>query len=436
MARETAGVVVIGAGVAGLSCARRLSADGQRVTILEARDRIGGRVHTIREPGWPVPVEAGAEFVHGKSPAVQNSGLATDEVEDRHWHAPDGRPRPIDFAAVWDPVADRLGRLTGEDPPFAEFLRDRCPDLRPADRAQAIAYAEGFNAADARRLSARWLARSEAAVGQEAGARRIRAGYDRLADWLLAGADPQTTDVRLSTAVTAVRWEPGRVEIDTATGREFRAAAAVITLPLGVLRVPPDAPGAVRFDPDPPDKRDAWSALAVGSVVKAVLRFREPFWAAAGVPELSFLHTPEGPFQVWWTTRPVESTVLTGWSGGPPAERLTGLDPRAVLDMALGQLSRSFPVGRERLAGMLVDWRVFEWQTDPFARGAYSYVPAGGLGHVRQLAEPVAGTLFFAGEATDERLAGTVGGAIASGERAAGEVLAAREQAARDGSYR
>src|SRR5205823_2539776 len=144
----------------------------------------------------------------------------------------------------------------------------------------------------------------------------------------------------------------------------------------------------------------------------------------AGVPELVFLHTPEGLFQAWWTTRPVESTVLTGWSGGPAADRLTGLSPPAVLDRGLDQLSRSLSVGRERLAELLDDWRVFEWQTDPFSRGTYSYVPAGGLGTARRLAAPVAGTLFFAGEATEERLAGTVAGAIASGDRAAGEVLA------------
>src|SRR5205814_9978488 len=89
-------VVVIGAGLAGLAAAGRLSAAGVRVAVLEARDRVGGRVHTLRAPGWPVPIEAGAEFVHGESPAVWDAiraaGLATDEVEDRHWHAPDGRP--------------------------------------------------------------------------------------------------------------------------------------------------------------------------------------------------------------------------------------------------------------------------------------------------------------------------------------------------------
>src|SRR5688572_12940253 len=98
MSSESSDVVVIGAGAAGLAAAKRLGAAGRRVLILEARDRVGGRIDTRREPGWPVPMEAGAEFVHGRSraawDAIEKAGLATDEVDDSHWHAPAGRPEP------------------------------------------------------------------------------------------------------------------------------------------------------------------------------------------------------------------------------------------------------------------------------------------------------------------------------------------------------
>jgi monoamine oxidase len=428
-ARDT---VVVGAGMAGLAAARRLCAAGLRVSLLEARDRIGGRVHTLREPGWPVPVEAGAEFIHGESPAVWDplsaAGLTTVEVEDRHWHAPNGRPEPLDFDAAWAPIAVQLEDLSG-DPPFAEFLRERCPELPDADRALALAYAEGFNAADARRLSTRWLKESDAAVGQGGGPPwRIHDGYDRLAQWMCDQLDPRLVELRLSTAVTAIRWKAGHVEVEClapAGPITLRAAAAVVTLPAGVLRARPGTRGAVRFIPDLPEKRAAWDALPMGSVVKVALRFREPFWFDAE-PELTFLHTPAGPFQIWWTTRPVESGVLTGWAGGPPAEWLTGLDRGAVLELALAELSRCFPIAHERVGELLEDWRVSGWQTDPLTRGAYIYVPAGGEDLVLRIAEPVAGTLFFAGEATELRLTGTVAGAIASGTRAAEEVLAAR----------
>jgi phytoene dehydrogenase-like protein len=173
MPNELWDVVVIGAGAAGLAAAKRLGAAGRRVLVLEARDRIGGRIDTRREPGWPAPVEAGAEFVHGHSraawDAIEKAGLAADEVKDGHWHAPEGRPEPLDFDAVWAPVGDELERLSDEDLPLAELLRTRCPDLPAADRELILAYCEGFNAADARRLSARWLKDAEEAVGEETG---------------------------------------------------------------------------------------------------------------------------------------------------------------------------------------------------------------------------------------------------------------------------
>jgi monoamine oxidase len=435
MSSEYWDVVVIGAGAAGLAAAKRLGASGRRVLILEARDRVGGRIDTRREPGWPVPVEAGAEFVHGRSraawDAIEKAGLATDEVDDSHWRAPAGRPEPFDFDAVWEPVGRKLDDFQG-DLPFAEFLRTHCPDLPAADYELVMAYCEGFNAADARRLSTHWLKKSEEAVGEESGPpSRLRDGYDRLAAWFRAGLDPMTTELRLGCTVAEVRWEPGLVEVMASSPAGVstdRAAAAIITLPLGILQAPPGAPGAIRFHPDVPVKRAAWSVLAVGDVVKVVMRFREAFWSA-GAPNLGFLHTPAGPFQTWWTTGPEGAGVLTGWAGGPSATDLTGAEPRAVLDRALDQVAACFPVGREWLAARLSDWHVFDWRRDPFARGAYSYVPAGGLDAVRRLAEPVAGTLFFAGEATHERLAGTVAGAIASGERAADEVPARASEA-------
>lgn len=423
-------VVVIGAGAAGLAAASRLSAAERRVLVLEARARIGGRIDTRREPGWPVPVEAGAEFVHGHSAAawdaIRAAALPADEAEGRHWHAPAGRPESLDFDTVWEPIAAELEDFPEDDLPFAEFLRRHCPNLPPADRELVLAYCEGFNAADAARLSTRWLKESEEAVGEESGTpSRLREGYDRLAAWLRAGLDPATTELKLRTAVTDIRWEPEHIEVTASAPNEtasYRSRAAIITLPLGVLRAPPGAVGAVTFHPDLPEKRAAWSALAMGAVIKVALRFREPFWLA-DASDLGFLHTPAGPFQVWWPLRPSEAGILIGWVGGPGATALNGLDPRTVFDRALNQLAASFSVARARLAELVADWKVFDWQADPFTRGAYSYVPVGGLRAVRQLAEPVAGTLFFAGEATDERLAGTVAGALASGVRAADALI-------------
>jgi monoamine oxidase len=179
----------------------------------------------------------------------------------------------------------------------------------------------------------------------------------------------------------------------------------------------------VRFVPDLTDKWRGTEALKMGTVVKLLLRFRDPVWEDAALGEFGFLHTPQEPFLAWWTTRPMRTGVLTAWAGGPAAGRLAGKEPRALVETALESLSRSLSFSHSRLSELLEAWHIADWQHDPFSRGAYSYVGVGGLEAPQRLAEPVADTLYFAGEATHESLSGTVGGALESGERAAEEVL-------------
>src|SRR5438105_13339033 len=142
MADNFCDTVVIGAGAAGLAAANRLSAAGQTVTVIEARERIGGRVHTLRLAGWQVPVEAGAEFIHGQPEetwnAVRAAGLAAYEVSESHWYSPDGRPRPLEFDKVWETIFGRLEQVASEDLSFADFLRQQCSDLTAEERAQAM----------------------------------------------------------------------------------------------------------------------------------------------------------------------------------------------------------------------------------------------------------------------------------------------------------
>jgi monoamine oxidase len=425
-------VVIIGAGAAGLRAAQKLVEAGRRVAILEARARIGGRVHTLHDPAWPVPVEGGAEFIHGDvqelTALLQQSGAETYEISDKHWLAPDGHIEPLDFDRIWQGVSKRLTQLTGSDRAFADFLRDCCAEMPARERTMATTYVEGFNAADARQVSSRWLAASDQTVGAGGGTpSRIKQGFAHVIDWLAGQVAANGADLRLQTRVTAIRWRPGSVNIETETaqGAEvFKADRAIITVPLGVFQLPPGSPGAIEFEPDIPAKRAVWERLKMGAVVKIVLQFRERFWESAGVADLAFLHTPKETFQTWWTTQPLEANILTGWVGGPSAAKISGHESMSIVDRALAGLARAFSLPRDRIDGLLTGWHVFDWQAEPYSRGAYSYVPVGQTGVPRRLAEPIADTLFFAGEATHEKLAGTVGGALVSGCRAADEVLA------------
>lgn len=445
-------VVVIGAGAAGLSAARALHERGVDVLVLEARERVGGRVYTHRDSATSIPIELGAEFIHGSAPELreilQESGLASCDISGRRWQVMGESLRPADdFFDRLDRVMRRLESKRRPDRSFQQFL-DKKPGGRRLARERMLArqFVEGFHAADPTRISEHALAEGGSPGGdvRERRIGRVLDGYDRVIEWIGA---PVVDRVRTSAIVTRVRWAPGNVavEIRHADGRtrpSVTARAAVLAVPLGVLQHPAGEAGSIEFDPDLRQKRDALDHLAMGSVVRIVLRLSERFWASEwyakqiGTEELdtlSFLHTTDEQFPVWWTAYPVDAPVLVGWQGGPGALELSRLASEQIEDAAIAALARQFRLPPRRLRGMIEGSWMHDWTHDPFARGAYSYQMVGGERAPGSLARPLRGTLFFAGEAADaEGRTGTVHGAIGSGRRAADEVI--RSLTTRSGS--
>jgi len=140
--------------------------------------------------------------------------------------------------------------------------------------------------------------------------------------------------------------------------------------------------------------------------------------------DAGFLHDPGAAFPTWWTALPLRLSVLTGWSGGPKADALSGRGEAAILARAIESLAQIFGLRRSAISKLLIHVHMHDWPADPLARGAYSYEMVGSAGARSQLAKPVEGTLFFAGEATDTSgQASTVAGALASGQRAAREAV-------------
>ena len=445
-------VVVIGAGAAGLAAARALHEAGIDVEVLEARDRIGGRVFTITDPHTTRPIELGAEFIHGQAPELQQlldeASLVSADVCGTRWTAMRSGLRPL--TGFWERL-DRGMRLldtTGPaerghhkrhtDRSVDEVLRARPGGRRLApERALARQYVEGFHAADPHLVSAQALA-DGGSPGDDSRERRLAHvvdGYDRVIAWL---AGPLSTRIRLSSIVTAVRWKPRRVVIEVARRKPMTARAAIVTIPLGVLQAPPDRRGAIAFDPTLRTKAHALDHLAMGAAVRVVLRLSGRFWAdetfanrhaSEGVERMSFLHTSDRDFPTWWTTYPFTSPFIVGWCGGPRARVLLNQPSAALTDCAVHALARQCGISRRRMRSMVEDAWMHNWVHDPFARGAYSYAKVGGVDAPAMLARPLASTLFFAGEATDtEGATGTVHGAIATGRRAARQVQRALNQ--------
>jgi monoamine oxidase len=208
-----------------------------------------------------------------------------------------------------------------------------------------------------------------------------------------------------------------------------------VTVPLGVLQAPAGSRGAIAFEPALRAKADALEHLAMGSVIRMVLRLGNRFWAdetfarvhaREGVEHLSFLHTRDSQFPTWWTTYPLTSSLIVGWCGGPQARMLIEQPSAAIIDCAIDALARQCGLARRRMRSLVEATWMHDWVHDPFARGAYSYTKVRGVGAPASLARPLSSTLFFAGEATDtEGATGTVHGAIASGRRAARQVMRA-----------
>jgi monoamine oxidase len=429
-------VAVVGAGVAGLAAARELRRRGLAVVVLEARDRIGGRILTQHDPRLPVPVELGAEFVHGAAPLTHRllaeAGLTTIDGAGEHWRARQGS---LARTEPWQPIGSILRRIDrrARDRSFDSFLDDLGGAAPAADRRAAREFVQGYHAADPAAISVRSLAPRGGAGSAAAPARiaRVLGGYDQLPRWLAAEL---AAELRLRSPVAAIAWRRGRVELsvrrDGEAEERFAARAAIVTVPAGVLAAAPAAPGGLRLEPDPPRIRRACGLVAMGTVARLTCWFRELPWSAAtaardhgGVAHAGFWHLDGPTFRVCWTAYPLLWPVAVAWSGGPGAAALAARGARAVESAAIGELAASFGLPRRAFTARLVAAWTHDWQQDVHARGAYSYARVGGAGAARRLSQPVEDTLFFAGEATDTSgQTGTVEGALASGLRAARQV--------------
>ena len=292
--------------------------------------------------------------------------------------------------------------------------------------------AEGFDAADTARASARAIAAEWA--GDTLGdtpQSRPQGGYAALLEALMQPLHARGARVQLQSPVHSVQWSQGAVSL---TGErlgsrfEARAARVIITLPLGVLLAGDAGTGGVHFTPALSAKRAALQGLASGAIIKVLLRFRTAFWEqlhAGRYRDATFFHAPEALFPTFWTSYPARAPLLVAWSGGPRAQQLAaGASSAQIAHAAVTALRCLFGAGPE-MDELLEGYYLHEWQSDPYACGAYSYVLVGGEAAHAQLGEPLGDTLFFAGEATDPEEAGTVNGALRSGVRAAGQVLAA-----------
>lgn len=415
-------VIVIGGGLAGLAAARDISNAGKTVAIIEARDRLGGRVVTHRIPHASFAVELGPEWIDDSeaiAPLLDRGGTHLVEADGTRWTRSNGELRQSDDEMeALSPLIASLDSGSGDRALLESLARG---DTNEKQRQLLIDYTSGFNAADPARVSTRWLQQVQRAAPPDSSGSRAAGGLDRAIS-ALHDALAANCDVHLGEPARAVQWRRGHVAVTVVRdGREdiVHARRLIVTIPLPLLKQ-----GVLQFTPELAEKEAALASLEMGNVIKIGLIFREPFWREdPRLRTMLFLHDFDVPIPTWWAGLKPEDPILLGWAAGPQAARLVshGSD---LVQPAIASLATALGRDAGIVRSQLVDAVSCDWSADPFARGAYSWVLAGGTDAPAQLAKSIDGTIHFAGEATmGGGINGTTHGALQSGKRAAAEIL-------------
>jgi monoamine oxidase len=405
-------IIIAGAGAAGLMAAKELSEAGYTVCLLEAAATAGGRICTLKEDGFDMPVETGAEFIHGRleltlkllkqarigyEPVrgqmipVRKGKWHTEEVHDTHWNL----------------FMQQL-RYLEKDISIEQFLGHHFPGPAYESLRNSVQqFAEGYDLADISKAS--MLAIKKEWMHEDQKQYRVSGGYTMLVDYLLENCIKQNSVVHFSACVCKIEYSRDHVTVHTTGNRQFEASKIIISVSAGVLQS-----GDIEFVPVPAGHLQAIRQIGFGSVIKILLQFKTPFWKAQAAG-IGFLLSDEA-IPTWWTQLPVESNLLTGWLGGPKATAKKNATKAELLQLSITSLSNIFRLDIDFLENELLQHRISCWDNHPFVKGGYSYNTPGAVAAKRILSKPVQDVLFFAGEALYEgESQGTVESALQSG---------------------
>lgn len=430
---NSAEVIIVGAGAAGLACAHHLSQAGVKVLILEARERIGGRVFTHRSDRFSQPLEFGAEFIHGRPKSLlelleRNHSDFTDVLDARFvWR--NGRlKKDSEFWDRMDHFFKRLNPDRKRDRSIREFMKAHSKRFTVETRAMFASYVEGFQAADLDVMGEIALAKTEqdneGELSGEAALFRPSSGFSEVLNFLV---QEQRLKIRLGSIVRVIDWRTGQVTLKTLEqGRHktYKAKHVVITVPVGVLK-DQNSVSCIQLHPEIPKLNRALELLHMGHIQRINFEFANRFWEELSQEKIGFMHAdPKYYFPTWWTQMPLRSPVLVAWQGGPKAKDLSALPLGERVQEAMKTLSHLTGRSPTYLKKHLLSYYTHNWSEDPYSLGAYSYIGLQDHKGLQRLQRGFSDTVWLSGEATASGSdQGTVHGAMNTGIRTAQQIL-------------
>lgn len=404
-------VIIIGGGVAGLMAANEL-AEEYNIILLEAKQRLGGRIWSRKLLHAPHIVEAGAEFIHGHQKLtlqlLEKAGIEYVEVQGKMYHKEKGiLQEQKEMIEGWDELLKQMKKVR-VDMTMQDFLQQYLGKDEQADlRRHATSYAEGFDLADITKASVKALYKEW--KHEEEINFRIPAGYGALINYLEKECIRKGCRILTGKTIKQADWEKNDITVYTNTEEKFTGHKLVVTIPLSILGKTIGT-FTINFTPPLDEYVNAARNTGSGEVIKAVFWFKERFWKK----DMGFVFSDE-IFPTWWTQLPGRNYILTGWAGGSRAQLLKKCTQDELLQKAIGSLSAIFEVPEAVIKNSVQETVITNWQSEEPGLGGYSYSTLQTAAARDILNRPVDNTIFFCGEGSyDGRSPGTVEAALVS----------------------
>ena len=421
-------VIIIGGGAAGLMAAKLLSEAGKKNLLLEARDRLGGRIHCINS--LSLSAQGGAEFIHGNLQTtfdlLKEAGIKKERLKGAFCRVTKGKWK-IDenIAPHWELLMKKVNACS-ENISVDEFLTNNFHAKKYEGlRSQFKKYVQGYDAADTKYASI--LAIKKEMKHEDESQYRPVPGYDALIGYLAKICLELNSVIKTHEAAIKIINHKNNIEVITSLGK-YNAEKLIVAVPLGVLQSAKISKSFINL----PACLSLYTKMAKqignGSVIKILLQFDKAFWLDKDFLKTRNIEPPlyiftDEKIPTWWTQYPSKAPLLTGWIGGPPAYKMKNYSERRFKTLVMESLASIFSLPKFEIEKRLINYKIMNWSKEPHILGGYSYATLKTEKARKFMNQPYENTFYFAGEYLPENSSSTVEAALRSGRAAATKIL-------------